>query len=112
LIRIENIGRYDGPGVYIGRKLPERKAGYLQNPFKITKFVDRDECIRRFEDYFNERVLESGTFAAYVKGLAMQAIKDELVLICCCRPERCHGDVIADYIRYHTETVNGRWYSR
>ena len=119
MIRIENIKTYDGPGVYIGRamylgksKILGRKASILANPHKITKYVDREECIERYREYFEEMMEKGGTFGAFVAGLAQQAIKAQLILLCWCTPLNCHGSVIRDYIQYHTETLNGRWYTR
>ena len=112
MIQIVSKKHYKGPGFYIGRALALHsiKASILQSPFKITKYVDREESIDRYRVYFEERMETSCDFRATVKALAHIAVKDMLTLICWCAPLNCHGSVIRDYIQYHTETLNGRWF--
>ena len=111
MIQIVNKNTYTGPGFYIGGQIAVYvRASILQSPFKITKYVNREESIDRYRDYFEERMETSSDFRATVKALAHIAVKDMLILICWCTPLNCHGSVIRDYIQYHTETLNGRWY--
>jgi len=110
MIQIFNKKTYDGPGFYIGRPMPGLRGSILLSPFKITKYVGREESIDRYRDYFEERMETSSDFRATVKALAHIAVKDMLILICWCTPLNCHGSVIRDYIQYHTETLNGRWF--
>lgn len=71
--------RYD---VYIGR------PSVFGNPFVIGKDGDRDDVIRKFEQYL-------------LKDEALMArAKKELrgkVLGCFCAPQKCHGDILAKY---------------
>lgn len=70
--------RYD---VYIGR------PGPFGNPFVIGKDGDRNEVIRKFEEY----LLKDEALMAKVKQLKGK------VLGCFCSPQKCHGDVLAKY---------------
>lgn len=66
-------------GIYIGRPT---KWG---NPFVIGVDGDRNDVVRKFEEY----ILEN--------PVLMQAAKDELKgkdLVCFCAPLSCHGDVL------------------
>ena len=76
-MKIENKRTYTGTGVYIGRP---SKWG---NPFVIGKDGDRNEVVRKYEEWI-------------LKSPLMESL-DELkghTLICWCAPEACHGDVL------------------
>jgi len=76
-----------GKHVYIGRAnchVPGALASKWANPFPVGRY-GRDGCIAEFE--------------AYIKGNpALLAQLPELkgcILGCWCKPEACHGDVLA-----------------
>lgn len=76
---------------YIGRGTP------WGNPFAIGhgEGPDRAEVIEKFRAYFEEKVSSD---SAYRNGLfAMKGMR----LACFCKPEACHGDVIAEYLDSH-----------
>lgn len=75
--------RYD---VYIGR------PSIFGNPYPITKKVNREESIKLFKDYFDERIERDSTFKASI--LKLQGRK----LGCFCAPKACHGDIIIDWL--------------
>lgn len=75
--------KYD---VYIGR------PSSFGNPFAIGKDGTRDEVIDKFEDYFHNRLQTDDSFKKEVLSLS------GLKLGCFCKPLRCHGDVIAEYL--------------
>ena len=65
--------------IYIGRP---SKWG---NPFSIGKDGNRDEVIKKYENWIQ------------LQPILLQEIKNELRgkdLICFCHPLKCHGDVI------------------
>jgi hypothetical protein len=72
--------RYDKYDVYIGR------GSKWGNPFVIGKDGDRNMVIDKYEKYIlNHPILR-------------KLIKKELkgkILGCYCKPERCHGDILA-----------------
>lgn len=71
--------RYD---VYIGR------PSAFGNPFVIGKDGDRDDVIRKFEQY----LLKDEALMARAK----KELKGK-VLGCFCAPQKCHGDILAKY---------------
>ena len=61
------------------------------NPVPISRTCSRKRAIDSFEDYFVFNI-KSGevTFEELVK-------LNSAILGCCCKPQACHGDVIAKY---------------
>lgn len=72
--------------VYIGR------PSILQNPFPITETEDRNTVVRRFRQYFIDRIRRrhSETLAALSK------LREDDLLMCYCAPAACHGDVVKE----------------
>ena len=77
--------------IYIGRATRGYKGSEFANPFKIDKDGDRDEVIRKYRDYFYERLKELD-FKKKVDSLRGKRLG------CWCKPEHCHGDVIVEYL--------------
>lgn len=68
------------PGaIYIGR------GSSWGNPFSIGKEGTREDVIRKFQAYANERLLNEPNWLVPLKG------KD---LFCYCAPLACHGDIL------------------
>lgn len=81
-------------GIYIGRgnyKLG-LKQSIFHNPFKIGVDGTREEVVKKFEDYFLERVFREEKFVQAVLGL------EGKTLVCWCAPKRCHGEVMKAFI--------------
>lgn len=72
--------------VYIGR------GSLWGNPYPIGE-DDRDEVIRKFEYDFKKGFLKCCTNLSF----NIESIRGK-VLGCHCKPCRCHGDVIANYV--------------
>jgi hypothetical protein len=75
--------------VYIGR------GSLWGNPFAISRSEDgpdRADVIERYKEHFFEKIHSDQSFARGVLGLR------GLRLACFCKPEACHGDVIAEYL--------------
>jgi hypothetical protein len=82
--------------VYIGRGSP------FGNPFAISRSEDgpdRADVIERYRDYFFEKMESDPTFRTSV--LALRGLR----LACYCKPEACHGDIIADYLNKRPESL-------
>jgi hypothetical protein len=75
---------------YIGR------GSYWGNPYSIGEDGDRDEVIRKFEYDFNY-----DKFPNKNKD-AVHELKGK-TLGCFCKPERCHGDILADYLNSYDD---------
>jgi hypothetical protein len=90
---------FDVRWVYIGRA--SRQAGLpaspLANPFKVAVY-GRTRAISRYRRWLWAR-MQAGDTAVLA---ALQAIDEQTVLVCWCKPEACHGDVVkaaADWVR-------------
>jgi hypothetical protein len=85
----------------------------LGNPFYMADESKRDEVCDKFEEYFRNSVLEAKNLPAsnkndslrkaydYLMHLRELSGKGQLVLLCWCKPKRCHGDTIAAWINKH-----------
>lgn len=84
--KVVNRDRGDEYDVYIGRRGP------WGNPFVIGKDGDRGEVIEKYKNYFYETLLRDSS-----RKDAIMELKG-LRLGCHCKPNACHGDVIAEYL--------------
>lgn len=91
--------KYQDYDVYIGRA-GNGEDGYFGNPCKLNqlcKFCSMTHewptatipCFRR---YFEERIENDSEFRQRVQGLAGKRLG------CFCKPNACHGDIIAEYV--------------
>jgi uncharacterized protein DUF4326 len=72
--------------VYIGR------GSVFGNPFRIGRDGDRADVVHKFQVSFRARLAEDPEFWYAVQGLRGKT------LMCYCKPQLCHGDVIAQYL--------------
>lgn len=79
--------RYD---VYIGR------PGPFGNPYKVDR-LGRAGALERYRQHFHDRLHSDKGFAAAVESLRGKTLG------CFCKPQECHGDVIAEHLN-STET--------
>lgn len=86
--RVVNKNKTNEFDFYIGRGSP------WGNPFAIGhgEGPDRAEVIEKYREYFYEKIAKDEGFRKGV--LAMRGFR----LACFCKPEACHGDVIAEYL--------------
>ena len=92
-IEIKNRHRYQGDGYYIGRPSP------LGNPFEIGRDGGRDEVIERYQVWLLERLGYSNPSSQmFVELFDELCDKNVLILTCWCKPKRCHGEVIRDFL--------------
>lgn len=86
--RVVNKKKTDIYDVYIGRGSP------WGNPFAIGHGdgPDRAEVIERYREYFSEKISSDERFKQGI--LALRGLR----LACFCKPEACHGDVIAEFL--------------
>jgi hypothetical protein len=89
MIYIENIKVYGGPGIKIMRGTP------LGNPFVIGRDGDRDEVIEKYRGWLWKQIkCRTGQPYIMLNKIKAQAIAGDVHLICCCKPLRCHGDIV------------------
>lgn len=61
------------------------RPGIDGNPFVIGADGSRDEVLSKHEDYIFLAIRHNGADLERLRG------KD---LVCCCKPKRCHGDIL------------------
>lgn len=79
--------------VYIGRA-GQGRAGYFGNPYRIGIDGTREEVLSKYREYFIKRVREDRDF--YIRIMELKGQR----LGCFCKPDACHGDIIARYIDF------------
>jgi len=87
--------------VYIGRA-GRGEDGYFGNPFRLRYNEPRGATIEKFKKYFYDRLKTDPEFRRRVEALK------GLTLGCFCKPDACHGDVIAEYLDILTDEVINR----
>lgn len=80
---------------YIGRA-GHGQPGTFGNPFIVGVHGARGECVKLFETWFHS----SDPRAVAMREAALKLPRD-CVLSCFCKPNACHGDVIAAFINSH-----------
>lgn len=80
--------RYD---VYIGRA-GRGMDGYFGNPFPLAPGTTRGSVLEKYRDYFYKRIESDVEFKRRILALKGKTLG------CFCKPEACHGDIIAEYL--------------
>lgn len=78
---------------YIGRACAEFPTSVFHNPFRIGRDGTREEVIAKFAEYWYAPDQWDVRRAAWY-------LVDDAILGCWCKPEACHGDIIAGYINW------------
>jgi hypothetical protein len=99
MITIVNRRWYKGSGLDITRK------GLLGNPAVIGRDGDRDTVIEKYRIYIWVQYLTNHQIGRELDRLAdIERSGGEIVLICCCKPENCHGDVLYRLLKWIAAT--------
>ena len=77
--------------VYIGRA-GRGQDGYFGNPFQLGRDGDREQVIEKYKKWFDARIERDEEFKNRVLELKGKRLG------CFCKPQLCHGDVIAEYV--------------
>lgn len=80
--------------VYIGRA-GKGLGGYFGNPFPLRKEEDRPKTLLLYRNYFYGRLYTDPEFRAQIHDLINKT------LVCFCKPKKCHGDIIIEYLHSH-----------
>jgi len=87
---------YIGRGSVLGNPYYHVDTNHSQALFKLDT---RDECVDAYERYFTESMDDNDEFSNTIKSLVDKCKRgDDINLVCFCKPERCHGDVIREYL--------------
>ena len=88
---------------YIGRSMPGGWGGgaglpqsVFHNPFRIGRDGTREEVLLKFIEYWYAPEQWDVRRAAWY-------LSEDAVLGCWCKPEACHGDIIAGYLAWRWE---------
>lgn len=91
MITVVNKRQYEGQGIYIGR------PSILGNPFKVSEY-GRGNCIEPYRQWLRQEWVKGGKVRQELIRLAELSKREDLVLVCWCKPLACHGDVIKDAV--------------
>ena len=72
------------------------------NPFPEWKW-GREECIRRFETYFWQRIERDPAWKAELLKIRERGKNGEVCLGCHCAPLPCHGDIYVAFLSTYDE---------
>lgn len=87
VVNIRNA-EYD---VYIGRA-GKGEDGYFGNPYVLHIEQQRGSTLANYKKYFYERIRNDKEFKEKIEALKGKTLG------CFCKPNACHGDIIADYL--------------
>ena len=87
--------KYD---IYIGRA-GHGQEGLFGNPFRVGIHGARGECVKLFRDWF----YSEHPRAVDMRKLVQERIKPNDRLGCFCKPNACHGDIIAEFVNNNYE---------
>lgn len=98
MISVVNRNDYRGPGDKIDR------STVLGNPFVIGKDGSREEVIEKYNRWLWDVMQSDNSVNRAVNDLARRYRAGEhLILICCCKPLGCHGDILSRAIKWIAE---------
>lgn len=83
--------------VYIGRPSP------LGNPFKIGPGCSRDDAVKKYARHLIAKMLTDNAVSREMNRLMTLLEEGDITLVCYCKPNRCHGDMIAQYMKTRAE---------
>jgi len=87
---------YIGRGSVLGNPYFFNESNHPQALFKLDT---RDECVDAYEKYFIELMDDDNKFSDTIESLVDKCKQgDNINLVCFCKPDRCHGDVIKEYL--------------
>lgn len=82
---------YIGRGTIFGNPYTHRQIETTKAEYQVHT---RDEAVAKYKEYFLRRIEHDPEFYN-----AVMKLKDK-VLGCFCKPQSCHGDIIAAYLDF------------
>jgi len=77
--------------VFIDKKRYPHESSIWANPFKITNYATRIECLTKYEEYIRKKIIDEKL------EHELKKLKGK-TLGCWCKPELCHGDILVKLI--------------
>jgi hypothetical protein len=108
MIKIVNKKTYWGPGFIVDRStFLGNKWSHMKGTKAEFLVATRDEACDKYDAWLEEELKHDG-HATELFNVLCEHYKEnhELVLICCCAPERCHAESIAKQIRLHLKITD------
>lgn len=70
------------------------------NPNSAARYIveSRREAVAEYEKSFYQKVKKKGAFRDEVIRIFRLAKKQDVYLMCCCKPMLCHGDIIYRFL--------------
>lgn len=78
--------------VYVGR------PSALGNPFEVGGDLTREEAVERYREQLPIRYQQDPKVKQAIDQLVALGQKHPLVLGCWCAPDRCHAEVLRDFL--------------
>lgn len=83
------------------------RSSILGNPFYMKDESMREEVIRKYNDYFLDKINEDGKFKdEFYRLISIYKKYKKLRLFCWCAPKKCHAEVIKFYIEYKLRLID------
>lgn len=76
--------------------MPRRPGSALGNPYKLQFECDRPKILAKYEYWLREQLKTDTPQRREIERLTDYS--ENLVLLCWCAPEKCHGDVVKKII--------------
>lgn len=77
----------------------QSRGAVLGNPFYNRNDLTRAQKIDNFRVWFEEQLRINPRVQELIQQLVMMHVQNiDIALICCCKPQPCHGDIIKAYI--------------
>lgn len=94
--------------VYIGRGSPlGNPYTHLEGATKAEhKVATREEAIEKYEPWLEKARMTDPTVSIALNRLTMKALDGDLNLVCFCKPQGCHGDVIKKLLDERIEAIH------
>lgn len=68
------------------------------NPYVIGSEYTRDEAVDKYKLFINDKKQHNAQFRHELQKLADKAKISDINLVCYCKPQRCHGDVLKEIL--------------
>jgi hypothetical protein len=93
----ERYQHFDAVVEYVSR------PSILGNPFNMRNESERDEVCDKYEEWLRRSFVSDLNVRTEILGIANDATKCDVYLVCWCAPKRCHAESIKRLI----EEING-----
>jgi len=93
--------------VYIGRGSPfGNRFSWLPGTSEEFRVADRAEAIKRYAEHLEWARMNDPVIHKGLTLLCQKALRDEPInLVCFCKPQGCHGDIIKRHIEETLEKI-------